>query len=214
MTDIERSLEAIPAPPRSARRLLRGWPVFSGVLVLLLLGVLIAAAVRISGLKHALAIVAERQAEAMQQAEKLHNKALYWTVRHKGESIARSFRMINPLLLTDAGQRDVQTTFGLLMKDTHIAYVALLDQHGNVCATTDQRLTREPAAPMPAMTDVLYSPKRVDGADGEVIGPITDIADQQIGTVRVGLTFGNPTAAPKPTAPKAQSPKPALPGEA
>lgn len=153
------------------RRYPKGWLIFTGVLLLASLLMYCFNMATVSSLK------------AKQQA------ALRNSITLKAQSVASSFQMVNPLLLTNHGQKSAQALLASVMRDKDIAYVVLLDRQGSVCTTSDLRFVRTSRQSLPKFNGDLETRQGVEGADMEAIGPITDTEGKLIGAVRIGVSY-------------------------
>jgi len=217
MTEIEQALESVkPEPPR--KRLPIAWLVLTGVLILLNLITLGVGKFREGQMKRAMSDQGKQHAAVVQKMQQQQDAQAKAMIKQQGESIARSFQMINPLLLTDRGQAKALGFFASLgSSNSNIKYIVLYDANGAMCATTNLFLGN---VAIPAgMTDEIISKKGVGDADVEYFGPITDSNGQRVGTVLVGMSFAGKepaTAAVKPNAvaPENAEPVPAPPAVA
>ncbi len=205
MTDIERAFGNTPPP---TRRPFRGWKPLSQVL---LVAFLLAAGVGlVQTWRYAHDLKAEVKAAVQASEMKLaritqEQAALAQALmEEKGKAIARSFRMVNPDIVSDDGQEIAQDLLDeMILSDPNIAFVAVLDNTGAVCATTDPRLKRDD--PPIGVTRIVVNKPGAHGADAEILGPITDVYNTQIGVVRVGIDYGD---AATPHRPAPETPRP------
>ncbi len=168
MTD---SIETQVDPQSRSRKLPLAWLILTGILLLLLYITYFVGKARVSS------------------TEARYKSALMESATRKGDAVAASIRLINPQLLSDDGQRAAQAYFAGIMKDPDIAYLVILDQQGQVRATSDLRFLREPAQPVSDLGGKTRGRTPADGANTEMMGPITDIDGKQIGAVRVGISY-------------------------
>lgn len=226
MTEIEKALESA-TPERTRRRLPVAWLVLTGILVLLNLITLGVGKFKEGRALLAMRKLQDRHAAAVQQLQQQQAEQKKALIKQQGESIAHSFQMINPLLLTDRGQAKALGFFASLgSSNNHIKYIVLYDANGAMCATTNLFLGN---VAIPAgMTDEVISKKGVGDADVHFFGPITDSNGRRVGTVLVGMSFTekesavpavkpnsvaseNVEPAPAPTSPVTTAPAPAAP---
>ncbi|HEX2949288.1 MAG TPA: hypothetical protein VHV83_06930 [Armatimonadota bacterium] len=135
----------------------------------------------------------QRQQKAFESqlatAEQHNADVMKQMLQAKAISLASAMQMVNADLLTENGQKNAQSLFVDMLRDPNIAYVALLDNSGNVTATTDLRLARDAGSVPANLTKVELNNQAANGADFEAVGPITDASGSPIGAVRVGITI-------------------------
>ncbi|MHB0935113.1 MAG: hypothetical protein ACYDCO_00425 [Armatimonadota bacterium] len=212
MTEIEKALESAK-PERPRRQLPIAWLVLTGVLILLTLITLGVGKYRDGRALLAMSNLAEKHAAAVKQMQQQQDAQAKALIKQQGESIARSFQMINPLLLTDRGQAKALGFFASLgSSNSHIKYIVLYDDNGAMCATTNLFLGN---VAIPAgMTDEIISKKGVGDADVQYFGPITDSNGQRVGTVLVGMSFTGKEPAAAAVKPNAVAPENVEPAQA
>lgn len=210
MSDVEHTLDETPSPPPARPRPKSyTWLIVTGVLILLNLVTL--GVMKYNDGKHT-RVMTKQKAEfesKMQASETAYQENTRKLIKQQGESIANSFRMVNPLLLTDRGQSKALSFFSKL-RQPNLRFLALYDKNGTMCVSSDMFLgdVRIPSG----LTEVV-SKAGQNGADVQFYGPITDSSDQIIGTVLVGMTFAadesvKPAAKPSAAAPENAEPVP------
>jgi len=205
MTDIEKALESAK-PERPRRRLPIAWLVLTGILILLNLITLGIGKHRDWKAKQAMSDLTKKNAAAVQQLQQQQAAQATAMIKQQGESIARSFQMVNPQLLTDRGQQKALSFFAnLYASNNHIKYIALYDDHGVMCATSNLFLGN---VAIPAgMADEVISKKGIADADVQFFGPITDSSGRRVGTVLVGMSFTSKESAAAAVKPNAVAPE-------
>jgi hypothetical protein len=212
MTDIEKALGS--RPERTRGQLPKGWLILTGVLVLLNLITLGVGKYREGRLSKELDDANKQHALAVQQLQQQQSAQLETTIRKKGESIARTLQMVNPLLLTDQGQKLALDYFTNLLEDPNIEFIALYDANGTICATSNLRLDK--VVVPPGLGSDVSSQKGQFGADIQFFGPITNSSGRQVGAALIGMTFNTgetTTPAARPSAEASENFLPATPPE-
>jgi|GEM_PF-2323105 len=186
MTEIEKALG--PQPERKGGKLPKGWLILTGILILLNLVTLGVGWYRDGRAAKKLEDAGKQHAATMQQMKQKQDEQIIAMVTQEGESIARTFQMVNPLLLTDRGQQKALGFFSNIgSSNGYIKYIALFDAGGTMCATTNLFLGK---VVIPSgINNEIVSTKGVGDVDIQFFGPITDSNGRRIGTVLIGMSF-------------------------
>ena len=170
---LEQETQVVPAPSSRPRKYPVAWLVISGVLLLLWIITFIVGKTTISS------------------TESRYQSLLKEQIDRKGEVVASVFSLAHPSLLSEEGQRIAQKYFTEIMKDEDILYLTLLNNNGEVCATSDLRFTRDKAETLPDFAGKTISRPAPDGVNVEYYGPIHDTNGMQVGAVRVGVSYAS-----------------------
>lgn len=126
---------------------------------------------------------------AISKLEKSHNTMERQQIMAKGTMLAASLKHTDPVILANDGQNYAQSFFSEIMQDMDIVFIAVLDNNGEVHATSDIRLKRQAVRKVSDMGNKVISSKGSSGADREFVGALNNAYGKQIGAVLVGVSY-------------------------
>lgn len=109
-------------------------------------------------------------------------------IEEKGRMLAASFRQSDPAILSEKGQRFAEGYFSEIMDDYDILFIIVLDNSGQVRATSETRFL-DTTKKLPELGGKVISRLGKNDAYLEFLGPINNTEGKQIGAVLVGMNY-------------------------